>query len=54
MDAVGADNGLHEFVADHVGLAEVAEGDALDFAQGLQCLDEAGAFVRRQVDLRDS
>ena len=49
MDAVGADDGLDEFVADDILLAEVTEGDAFDFAQGVQGFDEAGAFVSRKL-----
>ena len=49
--AVGADDGLDEFVADDVALAEVSEVDALDGVERAHRLDEAGAFVRRQVDL---
>ena len=53
MLIVGFDNVLHQLVADHVPLVEIDEFDALDVAQNLPHLNQAGDPFRRQIHLRD-
>src|SRR3990167_5676703 len=50
---VGFDNVLHQLVTDHVTLVEIYELNALDVAQNLPHLDQAGDPLRRQIHLSD-
>src|SRR5437867_1242349 len=50
---VGLDDLLHELVAHNIPIVEVNERDALDVADDLHRLDQAGGATDRQVDLCD-
>ena len=50
---VRLDDPLHELVPDDVLVAEAHEADAVDDAEDVLHLDQAGRLLARQVDLRD-
>ena len=51
MLIVGFDNVLHQLVTNHIPLVEIDEFDALDVAQNLPHLDQAGDPFGRQIHL---
>src|SRR6185503_9326736 len=53
VELVGLDDPLDELVADDVLVAEADEGDALDRAEDVLDLDQAGRLLAREVDLGD-
>ena len=44
---------LHERMPDNVGSGEVMKFDSGNIFQNARCLDEAGLFGAREIDLRD-
>src|SRR5437016_12106581 len=51
MLLVGINNGTNQGMTHDIPLGKIAHGDAGDGLKGLQSLHQAGAFIRRKVDL---
>ena len=49
--AIGANDGLDEFVADDIAFVKVGEFDAIGGGEGGEGFDEARAFIGREIDL---
>jgi hypothetical protein len=49
---VSRDDALYERVADDVAFAELNNGDAFGVFEHTMRLEQAGMFVRRQINLR--
>src|SRR5208282_2414320 len=52
MFLVGRDDALDERMPDHVALAELNDRNAFDVFQNTMSFQQAGMFVRRQINLR--
>ena len=53
MFLVRLDDALNEIVTDNVALVEMNYGDAFNFADDFDGLDQAGTPLDRQINLRD-
>ena len=49
---VGVNNVLHQAVSNNIATFQLSFGDTFDVFQALQCVVQAAACVRRQVNLR--